>query len=132
MQKKNFVYLVDASQDVRHDHPVALALRAATTILEADIVSGAERRVTVSAPKFRDELVARGLTIVDDDAATKAHGFRMLDNLVRVLIMQDGNLVAMGVASNEHEAIMHAALGWFREHPLPGVEVPAGVATLPT
>ncbi len=131
MQKKNFIHVVEAAQDARYDHPIALALRSSTTILEADPVSGAGRRVTVNVPKFREALEkAPGITIVDDAAATQ-HGFRALENLVRVLILQEGTIVAMGAASDEHEAILHAALGWFREHPLPDAEVPQGVATLP-
>jgi hypothetical protein len=131
MQKQNFVYVVEAAQDARYDHPLALALRAATAIVPADPISGESRRVTVDAQKFKQELIARGLAVVDDKQATTDHGFRPLENLVRVLVQQDGNLIAMGAASNEHEAILHAALGWFREHPLPGSEVPEGVAKLP-
>ena len=130
MRKANFIFLLAAAADPRHTHPLVQALRSATTVYEADPDHGLEKRTAIDVPALRAALVAGGFTIIDDEAATKEDGFRRLENLTRVLVKHGKDVVAMGAASDEREALLHAMLGWFREHPLPNLDAPAGVATL--
>jgi len=132
MRMKNLIFLLQCADDPRHDSAVAESLRAATKVYEAVPEEGTERRVTVSAPMLRAALIERGLTIVDDEEATSTHGFRRLDNLTRVLVKNGKEVIAMGAASDENDALLHAILGWLREHPIAGLKAPAGIATLPT
>jgi len=118
MLSANLAHVIAAATDERQDDPFALAVRGAV-------------EVGVVVPSIlRRNLEAAGFTIVEDEAGLSALGFAGTRVLVRTVVTRDGDIVAMGAASDASEAILHAALGWFREHPLPDLEAPAGVAVL--
>jgi hypothetical protein len=81
---------------------------------------------------LRSSLQAAGFSIVEDDAALADYGFNSGKVLKRAIVTdKEGNIVAMGAAADQGEALAAAALGYFREHPLAGSDVPAGFATAP-
>lgn len=118
MQKANLAYVITAATDERQTDPLALAVRDS---IEVGVVVPSILRLS---------LAHAGFGLVDDEVGLAAYGFRSSQVLKRVLISRDGAIVAMGAAGDEAEALLHAVLGWFREHPLPDAEVPAGLTTL--
>lgn len=81
---------------------------------------------------FRAKLEKAGYLVVEDVAKVAEYGFKTTATLKRVLIADKaGNLIAMGAASDHDEALLAAALGWFREHPLEDADVPAGILEAP-
>lgn len=121
MQTGNLAYLIDAATDERQTDPFAAAVAASI-------------EVGVVVPSIlRSQLKAAGFRVVEDVAALAEYGFASLATLERVVVTDGaGGIVAMGAAGDHAEAILHAALGWFREHPLPDAEIPPGIATAPT
>jgi hypothetical protein len=81
---------------------------------------------------LRTKLVDAGFSLVADDASLAEYGFASTLVLRRVLIRDASReIVAMGAAGNDGEALLHAVLGHFREHAAPGSDVPDGIATAP-
>jgi hypothetical protein len=121
MQSKNLEFVLAQAQDPDQKHPIGKAVAASA-------------EVGVVVPSIlRGKLQEAGYTLVDDKVAVAEYGFASLGALKRVLVTdEDGTLVAMGAAGNEDEALLAAMLGWFRENPLPGADVPAGIAEAPT
>lgn len=109
----------------------------------ADEYQGADRKfaqaaadsveVGVLVPSiFKANLTAAGFGVVEDVAALSEYGFASLGTLKRVIVAdKSGAIIAMGAAGDHKEALAHAALGWFREHPLDELDAPAGFATAP-
>lgn len=120
MRIVNMKFLVEQAMDERQEDPFAIAVRAS---IELD---------SLVPSILRTKLAEAGFEVVDDELEHLKDGFRTFVYLDRVLIKREGVIVAMGAAGNVSEALAHAVLGWFREHPLPDSEVPAGIATLPT
>ena len=115
MQTKNSEFVLAAAWADR-DEPFALAVRNAIEV------------GTIFPSKLRANLEAAGYTIVEDTAALSEYGFRTLATLQRVVVRdEDGDIVAMGAAGDADEAILAAALGWFREHPVAGVDPSAPI-----
>lgn len=83
---------------------------------------------------FRAALERAGFRVVDDKAAVAEYGFASLGILTRVLIVdpKTNDIVAMGASDDAGDAIVHAALGYFREHPVEGVTPTAGIAQAPS
>ncbi|MEW6223188.1 MAG: hypothetical protein AB1627_01025 [Chloroflexota bacterium] len=120
MQAANLAFVIDQATDERHDEPFALAVRGA---IEVGVVVPSILRARLAAARF---------TVTEDEAALADYGFRSTQHLRRTVVADaSGVIVAMGAAGDHDEAVLHAALGWFREHPLPEADVPAGLATLP-
>ena len=72
------------------------------------------------------EVVSPPAVVIADDADHKRHGFRPLPNNYRVHVVGPANahpdhtgeartLIAAGVAPDEADALLHAALGFLRE-----------------
>lgn len=79
---------------------------------------------------LRRNLTDAGFAIVEDKASMSEYGFASLATLERVLITDSkGALVAMGAAGDPSEALLHAALGYVREHRLPDSEANDGILT---
>lgn len=119
MQKNNLDFVIEAATVSRSD--IAGAVRGAI-------------EVGVVVPSIlRSNLEAAGYTVKEDEAALAEYGFASMKTLKRVLVTdEDGELVAMGAAGDHGEAILHAMLGYFREHTPPSLEAPQGIATAPT
>jgi len=118
MQKVNLEFLIGQATDERQTAPIAKAV--------ADAVE-----VGVVVPSIlRRNLDDAGLTVVEDETTLSEHGFASLQALKRTVVLDGELIVAMGAAGDLDEAILHAMLGWFREHPLPDADVPQGLATL--
>ena len=82
---------------------------------------------------LRTRLVEAGYSVIDDEVAHAKDGFASLTVLDRIIVKDEsGSIVAMGASSDPADALAHAMLGWFRENPLPGSDIPAGVGTLPS
>jgi hypothetical protein len=124
VQSVNLAFVVAQAKDERQTEPFALAVRGA--LVEGSIYVGG---AAVLPDTLRQTLVAAGFNGVEDDAALAEYGFASLGTLRRVVITDSsGELVAMGAAGDHDEALLAAALGWFREHPLPDADVPDGIA----
>lgn len=120
MQKVNVDFLISqASRDPRE--PIRHAIG---TAIEVGIV----------VPSLlRARLESAGFGLVEDTASLAEYGFASLATLQRVIISDKaGVIVAMGAAGDRDEALLAAVLGWCRENPLEGAEVPAGVAVAPS
>jgi len=119
MQKANLEYVLAAAADERQTDPFALAVRGSI-------------EVGVVVPSIlRAKLAEAGYVVHSDEAKMSDYGFKTLKVLQRVIIEDVNGIVAMGAADGYDEALLHAALGWFREHPLEGAEVPEGIMTAP-
>lgn len=81
---------------------------------------------------FRAKLEAVGFEVVEDQASMSEYGFASMAVLQRTLVRKGDKLVAMGAAGDHDEALLHAALGYFRENAAPDADVPAGIAEAPT
>lgn len=120
MQRANLEFVIAQATDESRDDPFSLAVRDSI-------------EVGVVVPSIlRAKLAEAGFAVVEDDAALAEYGLASLKSLRRVMVNDKGVLVAMGAAGDHAEALLHAALGYFREHPLEGSEVPAGIAEAPT
>lgn len=121
MQKNNLDFVIDqATREGRPVDPIATAVAASI-------------EVGVVVPSvLRSKLASAGFKIVEDIAKLADYGFASLASLKRVLVTQDGAIVAMGAAGDHGEALLHSMLGYFREHPLPDSEVPEGLLEAPT
>ena len=81
---------------------------------------------------LRAKLSDAGFTVADDKVAVADYGFASLGTLKRVLVTHPKQgLVAMGASSDLDDALLHAVLGYFREHPSDGADIPAGIAEAP-
>jgi len=120
MQKANLEFVIEQASGARSGDAFAKAVRDSI-------------EVGVVVPSIlRAKLADAGFAVVDDVAALAEYGLASLKTLKRVMVNdKKGELVAMGAAGDPGEAILHAALGYFREHPLPDSEVPAGLAEVP-
>lgn len=119
MRAVNLEYVIAAAQDERQTDAFALAVRDSI-------------EVGVVVPSIlRANLKKAGYIVVDDVAKVSDYGFKSLAVLKRVIIEDKNGVVAMGAAGDYDEAITHAVLGWFREHPLPDADVPQGLGTAP-
>lgn len=118
MQSRNLAFVIDQATDKRQKAPIGLAVRESV-------------EVGVVVPSIlRRHLEEAGLNLIEDDKAAADLGFVAMTHLKRVLVTDaDGTLVAMGASSDHDDALLHAMLGWFRENPLPGSDVPAGLGT---
>ena len=118
MQQKNMEFVIEAGHVGRS--PMANAVRHAT-------------EVGVVVPSIlRKNLEEAGFVLVEDSAALADYGFASLKTLNRVVVMKDGEMVAMGAAGDHAEALLHAVLGYFRENPPAGLEPTEGIATAPS
>lgn len=75
---------------------------------------------------LKAKLEARGYSVIADAADHKKHGYRQLQNSARVHVIgpasvhpdhtgEHRTLIAAGVAPDEADALLHAALGFLRE-----------------
>lgn len=121
MQSANLGFIISQAQDKRQRSPIARAVRASI-------------EVGVVVPSIlRTKLADAGLKVSEDRASLSEYGFASTKVLERVLVTDaKGAIVAMGAAGDHDEALLAAMLGWFRENPLPGADVPAGIATAPS
>jgi hypothetical protein len=119
MQTRNLEFVIDQAKDERQESGgIAIAVRDSI-------------EVGVVVPSIlRNELKAAGFEILEGDDEAAKFGFAELSHLKRVLVVEDGLVVAMGASADYDDALLHAMLGWFRENPLPGADVPAGIGTV--
>lgn len=121
MQTGNLAFVIDQATDERQDSAIGRAVRDS---IEVGVVFPS---------LLRTKLTEAGYTVAEDEAALADYGFASMATLKRVLVVDaDGNIVAMGASGDHGDALLHAVLGYFREHPLEGAEVPGGIATAPT
>lgn len=119
MRSANLEYVIAQAQDSGQKDPFGKAVAASI-------------EVGVVVPSIlRENLAAAGYEVVDDVAAMSDYGFATLSTLKRVIVNKKGVMVAMGASGDVGDALLHAVLGYFRENPLPGSEVPAGIAEAP-
>lgn len=117
MQTRNLAYVIEAAQDPRQTHPLALAVRGAV-------------EVGVVVPSIlRSRLAAAGLEVISG-ADLARFGMAPTKVLTQVVVTQEDAIIAMGASSDADDALLHAMLGWFRENALPGADVPAGIAVV--
>lgn len=110
----------------------ANAARDADAPAFADAVAAAIEVGVVVPSRLRSTLESAGYTVIQDEATLAEYGFNSLATLKRVVVQDKDGIVAMGAASDHDEAILAAALGWFRENPANADdEIPAGIATAP-
>lgn len=103
MLTKNLQFILEKLPTI--DTPVAAAIAKST-------------EVGIIVPSIlRTNLQSAGYSIITDTAAHEERGFPTLKFLTRVLVEDaDGNLIAMGAASDLDEALLHAMLGYIREN----------------
>ena len=149
MQTKNLEFVIDqatagsaraalvaANLEGGDEATASAALDAQLAEIDSDPFKAAVRdsvEVGVVVPSIaRSKLADAGFELVADEASLAEYGFASMTVLKRVLVTdKKGAIVAMGAAGNHDEALLHSILGYFREHPLEGSEVPAGIATAP-
>jgi hypothetical protein len=120
MQTENLRFVLEQANDPRQKDPFAKAVKDSVEVGQ------------VIPSVFRAKLEESGFRVLDDEKSAAEFGFASTKVLKRVLITdKKGDIIAMGASTDPGEAITAAALGWFREHPLAGAEVPAGAAVLP-
>lgn len=118
MNSVNTAFVIGQASDPAHDAPFAAAVRDA---IEVGVVVPS---------RLRGNLESAGFAVVDDEARLSDYGFKSTQVLKRVVVMDGELIVAMGASSDPADALLHAALGWFREHPLPDADVPDGLMTV--
>lgn len=118
MQKVNLDFVIAQARDDRQKAPLAKAV-------------GKSVEVGVVVPSIlRSNLAAAGFKVAADQTTAKEYGFGGTNVLKRVLVLdKKGVIVAMGASSDVDDALLHAMLGWFRENPLEGADVPEGIAS---
>lgn len=81
---------------------------------------------------LRTNLEVAGYSILEDKASLSDYGFASAKILQRVLVTdKEGTIIAMGAAGDHAEALLHAALGYFRENPVGDASPPQGIAIAP-
>lgn len=120
MQSKNLEFVIAQATDKRQKSDFGKAVAASV-------------EVGVVVPSiFRAKLADAGFSVIEDVAAQAEYGFATMNFLKRTLIEdKKGVIIAMGASSDYDDALLHAALGWFRENALPDSDVPEGIATVP-
>lgn len=117
MQKANTEWMVAAARrfnGAMPDNPFILAICGS---IEVGIVVPSH---------LKAKLEAAGFSVIADDEDHAKHGFRRLPNSYRVHVIGPANvhpdhsgeartLIAAGVAPDEADALLHAALGFLRE-----------------
>lgn len=121
MRAANLAFVLEeATRKRKHAEPFADAVAASI-------------EVGVVVPSIlRRELEARDFKVVEDDAALAEFGINSMNTLKRSVVVDGDVIVAMGAAGDHAEALLHAALGWFREHPTAESEpAPEGIGEAP-
>jgi hypothetical protein len=66
--------------------------------------------------RLEKELKAAGYFLLKDEAEQlKRYGYKKLENLYRVLVLDGEKVVAMGASADQPDALLHAILGYLRE-----------------
>lgn len=107
MRSANLEYVIGQATDSRQKDSFGKAV--------ADAIE-----VGVVVPSIlRANLTEAGYAVIDDQAAMADYGFASTKVLKRVIINdKKGNMIAMGASDSAGDALLHAVLGYFREHPL--------------
>ena len=117
MQAKNTEWMVAAARRFNAATPGNPFIAAVCESIEVGVV----------VPSIlKAKLEAAGFSVIADDEDHKRHGFRPLPNNYRVHVVGPANvhpdhtgesrtLIAAGVAPDEADALLHAALGFLRE-----------------